>query len=73
MPTQTKQTHDQERAAARYLGTIKNPHKRSYGVKYWAWLTTDAEFPDYDTDALSYMAAQAVRTRLVDIKAGVAQ
>lgn len=65
----TPATHAQERLAARYLGTIRNPHKRTYGVKFWQWMTTDAQCPE-PHESLSYMAAQAVRIRLTDILGG---
>lgn len=61
--------HEKDRLAVQYLKRIRNPFKRSYGVKYWTWLSTGGQEPDYDD--ISYMAAQAVRMTLQDIKAGI--
>ncbi len=32
-------SHDKQRRAVRYLGTIRNPFKRTYGVKYLEYLS----------------------------------
>lgn len=57
-------------AALRYLMSIRNRAKRSYAVRYWAWLCADdvVGSPPAQPDDLGDMAAQCVRLRLTEIK-----
>lgn len=59
-----------------YLRSIRNPVKRAYGFDYVNWLERGSMAEDTPPPAvpagLSYMAAQAVRMRLADIRAKVA-
>lgn len=63
--------HNKHRAAIRYLGRIRNPIKRSYGVKYWDDLNNSNRPTLAVPEGLSYMAAQAVRMTLQDIHEGL--
>jgi hypothetical protein len=56
------------RACVRYLRSIRNPFKRTYGVKYFGYLQGNNLLPE--AEGISFMAAQAVRMRIQDIMGG---
>jgi hypothetical protein len=58
-------TPEQESAAVKYVGRIRNPKKRAYALSYLRFL--NGLGPEPDRGQLSYMAAQAVRIELAQL------
>lgn len=60
------------RAAEKYIQRIKNTAKKQYARDYYAWIlagrrSTSGNGPEWDRNALSYMAAQGVRMNLDEL------
>lgn len=50
-----------------YLNRIRNDEKRCYGFVYLAWLRNGCAAVEPERNNLSYLAAQSVRMRLVEM------
>lgn len=56
-----------EQEARRYIYAIRNPDKQQYAGLWWQFINGRTYKPEVPK-SLSYMAAQAVRMRLLDIQ-----
>jgi hypothetical protein len=54
--------------AFKYANLIRNAAKRRYANEYIAWLQNGAEGLEPEHNKISYMAAQAVRMTIADMK-----
>jgi hypothetical protein len=54
----------------RYVRAIRNADKQHYASLYWSWLASGRVGPEPNRGPLSFIAAQAVRSRFAEFTKG---